>query len=275
MSLLEKNIAGLTSVIQNSIFAQETVRKKGYLQSLDPRTKLICFIFMLFAVSFTQDLFSLLFLYLLLILLAFLSKISIRYFIARVWLFLPIFTGIIALPATLNIFTPGRMVIQLINLPSISFYLALTDNGIKVALFLISRVAVSVSLAILLIVTTDWINLMKAMERLHFPRVAILISLITYRYIFVLLNTANNMFLARKSRMVGKPVGDTRKLWLGSALGVLFGKTQVLSEGVYSAMKSRGFNNRVYIMSDFSFSVADFFAYVGTFLIILSIFIVF
>ena len=35
------------------------------------------------------------------------SRISVRFFVKRVWLFIPIFTGIVVLPATLNVVTAG------------------------------------------------------------------------------------------------------------------------------------------------------------------------
>ena len=41
------------------------------------------------------------------------SRLPIGFFVKRVWLFIPIFTGIVVLPATLNVVTPGEIVVPL------------------------------------------------------------------------------------------------------------------------------------------------------------------
>ena len=53
----------------------------------------------------------------------------------RVWLFIPIFTGIIVLPATLNVITPGEVVVPL------PFGLGLTRQGLTAAAIITIRVA--------------------------------------------------------------------------------------------------------------------------------------
>ena len=39
------------------------------------------------------------------------SQLSLSFFVKRVWLFIPIFTGIVVLPATFNFVTPGTIVV--------------------------------------------------------------------------------------------------------------------------------------------------------------------
>jgi cobalt/nickel transport system permease protein len=63
-----------------------------------------------------------------------------------------------------------------------------------------------------------------------------------YRYIFYLLNSVDDMYTARKSRMVGAET-DLRegRKFVSASAGALFGKAHALSEEVHMAMISRGY----------------------------------
>ena len=57
------------------------------------------------------------------------------------------------------------------------------------------------TLAFLLILTTPWPYVLKAMRTLGVPVVVVAMLGMTHRYIFVLLQTATQMFEARRSRL--------------------------------------------------------------------------
>ena len=81
----------------------------------------------------------------------------------------------------------------------------------------------------------------------------------TYRYVFVILETALDMFESRKSRTVGVlDPADRRRLSAATA-GVLLSKSIQLSSEVHLAMQSRGFRGEVHIMQDFRAKTADWF----------------
>ena len=119
--------------------------------------------------------------------------------------------------------------------------LVITRTGATTALFLLLRVSTSVSLAALLTFTTPWNDVLKALSILRVPDAVILIFGMTYRYIYLLLNTANDMFLSRKSRVVGRLNSAEQRRMIGASAGVLLGKSLHLSSEVYMAMQSRGF----------------------------------
>ena len=56
----------------------------------------------------------------------------------------------------------------------------------------------------LLVLTTPWNTLLKALSVLRVPDGFILILGMTYRYIYLLLTTLDDMLLSRKSRVVGR-----------------------------------------------------------------------
>jgi energy-coupling factor transporter transmembrane protein EcfT len=79
----------------------------------------------------------------------------------------------------------------------------------------------------------------------------------TYRYVFVILESALDMFESRKSRTVGvlEPA-ESRRLSAATA-GVLLSKSLQLSSEVHLAMQSRGFRGEVHIMQEFRTQASD------------------
>src|SRR5512142_2159135 len=108
---------------------------------------------------------------------------------------LPFFTAVTILPALLR--APEAAMLRL------PLGLVITRTGLTTVLLLLLRVSTSVSLTLLLILTTPWNTVLTALGVLRVPDVFILILGMTYRYIYLLLHTANDMFLSRKSRVVG------------------------------------------------------------------------
>ena len=80
----------------------------------------------------------------------------------------------------------------------------------------------------------------------------------TYRYMFLLLHSANSMFLARRSRVTGSFSAGENRRWLGRALATTMAKSQRLSEDVYLAMLSRGYQGEVRVLHEFSLKRRDY-----------------
>ena len=72
----------------------------------------------------------------------------------------------------------------------------------------------------------------------------------TYRYIFLLLQTAHEISESREARQVGMmEAGDGRRLAAATA-GVLLAKSLWLSGEVHTAMQARGFRGEVYLLDE-------------------------
>jgi cobalt/nickel transport system permease protein len=261
----EKTFNDITSVLEQTLFAEEIARQPGLLQSLDPRAKLIGVLALLIAISASQTLWVILVLYLLTLPMAYASHVPMGFFLKRVWVLMPFFTGIVALPALFSPFSPGTPLITLIDSATPKIFLAITQPGVITAAFLLLRVGASVSLAVLLVLTTRWAMLLKAMRILRVPQAFVLILGMTYRYIYVLLHAANNMFLARQSRVVGRVSGAEQRRWLTASMGVLLSKSYTLSDEVYLAMQSRGFRGEARVMEAITWHARDW-AWLGVFI---------
>lgn len=253
----EKTLGDITGALEQTLFAEEIARQHGLLQSLDPRAKLVGALALLMAISASQNLLVIGALYLLTLPVAAASRVPMGFYLKRVWVFMPFFTGVVALPALFSPFTPGTPLVTLIDLASPRVYLAITVPGVVTAAFLLLRVGASVSIGVLLILTTRWATLLKALRVLRMPQAFVLILGMTYRYIYVLLHAANNLFLARQSRVVGRVSGAEDRRWLAASIGTLFGKAYALSDDVYLAMQSRGFRGETQVLETPTWRGAD------------------
>jgi cobalt/nickel transport system permease protein len=257
MSTMENTLHGIAETLERGLFAEEISARPGLLQSLDPRVKVVSVLAMLIGVSLSRSLAVIAAVYLLALLLAWRSAIPAGFFIKRVWLALPFFTGLVVLPALF--ITPGPALLQL------PLGLVITRTGATTVLFLLLRVSTSVSLTLLLILSTSWNTVLSALSVLRVPDVFILILGMTYRYIYLLLHTANDMFLSRKSRVVGRLSGAEERRTLAAISATLLGKSLNLSSEVYLAMQSRGFRGTIVTLKPFHMRPRDW-LWLGIFL---------
>lgn len=251
-SYLERNLARFASTLHESIVAEETASRQGVLQRMDPRVKIVGFLALLLANAFSHSLTVILCVYAFAMILALISGVLSFSFVRKLWIFMPFFSSIVAVPALFT--TPGQ---PWIALPF--FSLVITHQGARAAAFLVLRVATSVSFLLLLSLTTPWAKILKALRTLHCPRLFVFLLAVTHRYIYVLLQSASAMFLARKSRKVGPEDYQSTTAWLGGILTSLLRKSYHLSSEVYLAMQSRGFRGEPVIGTEFRLRIADVF----------------
>lgn len=246
---IERTLSDISQAFEQSLFAEEIARQPGLLQAIDPRVKVLSLIALLIAVGLSRNLLVIGGLYAVALILARLSLVPMGFFVKRVWLFMPFFTGVIALPALF--ITPGPPLVQL------PLGLVITQTGAQTALFLLMRVSTSVSLGILLILTTPWNTVLKALGVLRVPDMFVLILGMTYRYIYLLLHTTNDMFLSRQSRVVGRLSSAEERRIIAASAGTLLSKSLHLSSEVYLAMQSRGFRGYPRTMDTFKMRGSD------------------
>jgi len=248
---IDKTLLELARHLRDALFSEEYASIKGFLQDLDGRVKIIGLFLLLINTIFMKDIFEILISLILFIILAKMSHISLRYIFKRVILFMPIFTAIIALPYIFNIFQPsdGTPLLILfkfdheVKIPLIRPFniISITQEGLWWAIIWVLRVTTSISFMTLLIMTTKWSDLLRSFNELKVPSIFVLLLGMTFRYIFLLLDTLLKMLLSRKSRIVGKE--KSIRSWKSNSnmVGALFIKSYELGNNVYSAMVSRGF----------------------------------
>ncbi|HZT43721.1 MAG TPA: cobalt transporter CbiM [Chthonomonadaceae bacterium] len=253
LRFLERSLEEFASAGAAALAGETWARSSGLLQRLDPRAKIVSFLGLIAVVAYVSRPLTLLALTALTLVLALSSRLSPGRMARRVWLPVLFFIGSLALPSALSWVTPGRPLLILSRQP----YLAITAPGLEAATVLMLRVGVAVSFAALLTMTTGWSDLLSALRVLPLPRLFLHVLAMTYRYLVVLLQAAAEMFVARRSRAVGRATRAQGREFLGVSIGALFGKTLALSEEVHAAMLSRGFHGQIGTLTERRWRRAD------------------
>jgi len=259
---VERSIRSALSFFKEAIFAEETAYLHGVLQPIDPRVKIASALLFILLTLFTHSLTVLSFLYLLSILLAVLSGIRLGFFLKRTWIFIPLFSLMIAIPALFSFVSPGEPVMSVG-----AFHI--TQHGIMAASFFVGRVITSVSLVVLLSLTTRHFDLLKALRFFGIPQIFVMVLGICYRYIYLFVEIMENTHRAIRSR-----VGSVTHYRKGQRvvtwnIAHLWMRSYALNEQVYNAMVSRGFRGEPVALNHFRTKPRDWLWLGGSAMIIL------
>lgn len=253
---LRKTLTGAAGLLRQVMFSEDVAARRGLLQRLDPRVKFCGMIIALVAAALVRHIPTLAVLYVATLGLAAASALPVGFFVKRVWLFVPIFTGVMVLPATLSIVTPGHVVLPLWHWHGAVE--GVTSQGLTSAGLVVSRVAVSISLVVLVTLTTPWARLLAALRAVGVPKIFVLVIGMAYRYIFLLLGVVSDMYEAREARTIGAVKHDRgARAFVGASAGALIGKAHTLSEEVHQAMTARGYTGDAKTLQRFRLTGRD------------------
>lgn len=253
-NFVERFLMSALSFFKESVFAEEHALKKGLLQAIDPRIKMITFLFFLVSVILTKNIFVLLALYALCLLLVYCSNICLRFFLKRTLIFIPLFSLFIAVPALFSFFTPGDALVS-VKIGGIS--IIITRQGLWGALLFVTRVTTAVSFVVLLSITTKHFELLRVLRIFKIPQVFVMTLGMCYRYLYLFVELVENTYRAIKSR-VGTGIhykkGQRIVAW---NIAVLWLRSYSLNEQVYHAMLSRGYTGEVRLLPEGNVKLKD------------------
>lgn len=246
---LEKTLRDFSSFFARAMFLEETARRPGLLQQIDPRARLLAVLLFLVSVSFARSIGSLLAHALLPAVAIPLSRIRPREFFGAGFLFALLFSIAMAAPATLNLFHDGTVLYPLLRLEhSVSLgpfrlpaVIGITREGLLTAATFLLRVLSSVSAVFCLTLTTRWVDLLRSLRFLRLPSLFLQVVGMTVRYTHALFRQSEETHLGRKSRTVSRSSLSARQAWVGSRLARSWERSLHLMEEVSTAMAARGF----------------------------------
>ena len=255
-SPIERTLEELLRVAERSLHAEETARRGGLLQSLDARAKWVGYAGFVVAAGLARNFVVLAALFVGAVALGLLSRLRLRELALRAWLPALLFTALVGGPALFLV--PG---VPASGLPPA---LGVSASGVRSVGFLLLRVETITTFTLLLVLATPWARLLAALRALRVPATVVVILGMTYRFLFLLLGSAHDLFLARRSRSVGKlPPAEARKLFARTT-GVLLSKTMATSQQVYLAMVSRGFSGEARLLEPLAIRGRDWVAVVAS-----------
>jgi cobalt/nickel transport system permease protein len=140
----------------------------------------------------------------------------------------------------------------------LNWTLTVTDEGLVLFAMVVVKAWLSIMVSGLLVVSTPFPDLLKAMRSLHVPAVLTATISFMYRYLFVLVDEAMRLQTARAARSAG----PGRAMWwrarvLGGMIGSLFIRSYERSERIFAAMLSRGFSGEVRTLTHLTWQARD------------------
>ena len=256
-SIVDRTIGAFSSFFDESSYAEGYACKRGLLQFVDPRFKLIGVLWLVVCIILVNRVEWVLVILGVAILLGVASKVRLGYYLKRVWLFIPLFTLVIAVPAMFSFIVPGQPIFVLLSKgqslgPLASpWTISITVPGLQSVVLFVLRTGAAVSFVILFALTTRWTDLLASLQSLKIPTAFVMILGMTYRYVFVLVGIAQDMSFALKSRTLSPERSANVREWLGATIGVLFRRSMNMSELVTLSMISRGYDGRVRKVTEF------------------------
>ena len=254
---IEEGMNHLGDVIKKEYIQWELSSKDGFLQKIDARIKVLFLLFFVIIVSLKRSLLPELYIGFFVFVLVLLSRLRMVMFYKRVF-FLGFFFGfLVAFPAAFNVITKGEIIGPVIKLSRpLNFWIyhipadiGITREGIYGVARLTMRVINSLSLSFLVLYTTPFPEIVRALKVLKVPDTFLIILSLCYKYIFIFSKTVEDMHLAKKSRMVREASNTEAREWIAGRMAFIFRKSRMRCEEVFNAMIGRGFSDTIKLYS--------------------------
>ena len=250
---MERAIETISGIITTSYAQWELSSRKGLLQGLDSRVKVPCIVLLLIVISVKRDFGSEALIAALVFSLAFASRLDLAPFYRRVLLAGFLFGAVVSLPSALNLFREGQVVVPLFRIQGsygigsyrIPGLVGFTKEGLEGVLMLTARVVNSVAATFLLLYTSPFPEIIRALKVFRVPDTLLMLISLTYKYIFILAKTVEEMHLAKKSRLAAGVGSSEMRSWVAGRIAFMFRKSQHQFEEVVRAMQARGFSGEL------------------------------
>jgi cobalt/nickel transport system permease protein len=214
---------------------------------LDARAKVLGFLGLLITTTFLKGPIPLAFALCAAWALAVVGGVNLRR-MALALLAVPVFTLAVAAPAALNLVTEGAPLWVLGHLGGGSWgpwhlpeYLTITDRGVYVAVRFTLRSMACVSFGAILAASGNPQDLLRGLRGLGVPAAFVMVAGMMARYLSLLLESAEQIHLAKLSRSIGGVGVKREQAWAAAGMGELYRRSRRLAEEVTEAMVSRGY----------------------------------
>ncbi len=171
-----------------------------------------------------------------------------RWFLARLGLLLfTLSPFLIILPLTVD---RGGASYELLGI-------RLSVDGVSAAIALICKAAAIVALALVLLAAAPLHVTLRAAQRLYMPRLLVQLTLLSYRYVFLILEELNRIRIAVRVRGFRNRMNRHSYQTIGQVTGTLLVRGVERAERVAHAMRCRGFDGQFRSLDEFRTSGRD------------------
>jgi len=134
-------------------------------------------------------------------------------------------------------------------LPFFGGYLGVSHMGLMVATGLFFRALGAVSCLYYVSLNTPMVDILSALKKLKCPQLFIELMLLIYRFIFVLMETAETMKIAQNARLGYVNVFVAYRS-LGTLASTLFVRAYKRSEEMFTALEARGYTGEIHVLEE-------------------------
>jgi cobalt/nickel transport system permease protein len=270
LSFLDKTLLNSANAVKSIYLQAENAAKENFIQKINPNVKLIALIYYAIVISFTGNAVAQAIISVFIFFLYVISGLKVLQVYRKIIFIAVIFGLIVVLPASLNIITPGKIIIRLFTFDrpshfwiySIPEFIGITENGLKVVLLIFLRVLNSVSLALLIVFTTPFSSLIRSLKIIRVPDTFLMVISLAYKYIFILSRTIEETYFALKSRLSGNIKASNIRKLISGRIFFIFKRSVIIYENTYYAMVSRGYHGKIKLHSLNRFTNTDWVALV-------------
>jgi energy-coupling factor transporter transmembrane protein EcfT len=253
MPFLDRGLRRFSRIVQTGYAHWESSSRDGLLQRVDARVKILLIAFFLVVVSLKGAVAPQAGIALFVMLLFALSRLEILAIYRRILALGLLFGVLIPFPSALNLLSDGEVLFTVFRLPRageiwiyrIPEVIGVTREGVHGIVLLFLRVTNSMALSFLLLYTTPFTDVVKALRILRVPDTFVVVITLSYKYLFLFTRTVEEMHIAKKSRLLGPLPGREGRSWVAERLAFLYRKSQVRCDWIFKAMLSRGFTGDV------------------------------
>jgi cobalt/nickel transport system permease protein len=265
LSFLDKTIMNSASAVKSIYLQAENATKENHIEKINPHIKIIALIYFAVVISVVSDPVRQIFITAFIFLLYILARLNIFEVYRKIFIIAFLFGFIVVSPASLNIITPGKIVLNLITFNEPSHFwiynipqnIGFTENGFQVVLLVFLRVLNSVSFALLIVFTTPFPSFIKSFKIIGVPDTFLMIISLAYKYIFILSRTIEETYFALKSRLSGNIKNSSLRKLISGRIFYIFRRSMIIYEYTYFAMVSRGYTGKVKLHSKHPFTFMD------------------
>jgi len=151
--------------------------------------------------------------------------------------------GVITIAFSLGVDNSG----MLVNLKIGSYYIGVTEAGLRTAVITFLQALSSVTCLYFLALTVPMIDMIYILQLIKVPSILIELMTLIYRFIFVFVETAFNIYTAQSSRW--GYCNFKRSIYsFGVLFANLWGKVFLKSQALMNSMLSRGYESEIRVL---------------------------
>jgi cobalt ECF transporter T component CbiQ len=279
MLFVDKTTKNMAAFLVTSMQQWNASRKKGLLQELDARVKVLFVLAFIILTSLMHSIEAQIALCLFVFILLLVSKVNFISAYGKAAFITLLFGLLMFIPASLNLFSHGRIILPILKFDrehtwwiyTIPTEIGITREGLVIVTRLSLKVFNSVSLAMLLIHTTTFDQIAKALRMLKVPGIFVLTLTMSYKYIYLFSQTVVETYQALKMRWWSRGNRSEANSIIAGRMGYLFRKSWERYELVYQSMVARGFTGNADLVYSANLAAKDYRFLAVSFIILLFI----